>query len=35
LRVEQAMALMPFGVRDVVLKPYVSAALAELVQGIA
>jgi CheY-like chemotaxis protein len=35
LRVEQAMELMPFGVRDVVLKPYASAALAELVQGVA
>jgi GAF domain-containing protein/anti-sigma regulatory factor (Ser/Thr protein kinase) len=34
LRVEQAMELMPFGVRDVVLKPYVSSALAELVQGV-
>jgi GAF domain-containing protein len=35
LRVEQAMELMPFGIRDVVLKPYVSAALAELVRGVA
>jgi len=30
LRVERAMELMPFGVRDVVLKPYTPAALAEL-----
>jgi GAF domain-containing protein len=31
LRVERTMALMPFGVRDVVLKPYVAGALAKLV----
>ncbi|MDY7077047.1 MAG: GAF domain-containing protein [Chloroflexota bacterium] len=32
LRVERTMELMPFGVRDVVLKPYAPAALAELVR---
>ncbi|MEE8389953.1 MAG: ATP-binding protein, partial [Anaerolineae bacterium] len=31
LRVERIMELMPFGMRDVVLKPYTSDALAELV----
>jgi len=31
LRVERAMELMPFGVRDVLLKPYTPAALAEIV----
>ena len=31
LGVERTMALMPFGVRDVVLKPYTAAALAELI----
>jgi GAF domain-containing protein/CheY-like chemotaxis protein len=32
LRVERTMELMPFGVRDVVLKPYASDILAELVR---
>jgi GAF domain-containing protein len=32
LRVERTMELMPFGVRDVVLKPYTPAALAELIR---
>jgi len=31
LRVERAMELMPFGIRDVVLKPYTAAALARIV----
>ena len=31
LRVERTMELMPFGVRDVLLKPYTLAALAEIV----
>ena len=31
LRVERTMALMPFGVRDVLLKPYTPTALAEIV----
>ncbi len=31
LRVERTMVLMPFGVRDVVLKPYVAGALAKLI----
>jgi GAF domain-containing protein len=32
LRVERTMELMPFGVRDVVLKPYAAGALGELVR---
>jgi CheY-like chemotaxis protein len=32
LRVERTMELMPFGVRDIVLKPYTPAGLAELVR---
>jgi len=35
LRVERTMELMPFGVRDVVLKPYASGALAELFDLVA
>jgi DNA-binding NarL/FixJ family response regulator len=31
LRVERTMELMPYGVRDVVLKPYTPASLAALV----
>jgi hypothetical protein len=33
LRVERTMELMPFGVRDVVLKVYTPAALAEMVRS--
>ena len=30
VRVEQTMALLRYGVRDVVIKPYTKAALAEI-----